>query len=236
MALAAKYGEGVDFDRAKPEDKVELATWLEEHPQSYWGLRTQCQAFISAKKWDEALAVAEKLREMLPDDRSNEGVYALLASIHRGKGNEVEERSSLLELSSRSSDCREALVRLMEIDEKRGDWPSLVQWCEQMQAINPVRSDLQRLRSMAYEKVGNPAKAAEALAASLDLQPTDPANIHYRLAVAHNAIGQTKLAKRQVLMALEESPRYRDALKLLLEINKESESGSSSSTKGTEEP
>ncbi len=232
MALAATYGEGVDFDRSKPEDKVEIATWLAEHPESYWGLRAQCQALVSGKKWDEALAVAERLRKMLPDDSSNEGVYALLASIHRGKGNEAEERTALLELSSRSSDCREALVRLMEIDEKRGDWSSLEQWCEQLQAINPVRSDLQRLRSMAYEKVGNAAKAAEALAASLDLQPTDPANIHYRLAVSLDAIGQTKRAKRQVLMALEESPRYRDALKLLVEINKGSESGSPSSTKG----
>ena len=120
----------------------------------------------------------------------------------------------------------------MEIDEKRGDWSSLEQWCEQMQAINPVRSDLQRLRSMAYEKVGNSAKAAEALTASLDLQPTDPANIHYRLAVSLNALGHTKRAKRQVLMALEESPRYWDALKLLVEINNGSESGSPSSTKG----
>ncbi len=236
MAMAAKYGEGVDFDRAKPEDKVEMETWLLEHPESYWGLRSQCQALVSAKKWDDALAIADKLRIMLPDDSSSEGIYALLASIYRGKGNEAEERSALIELSSRSSDCREALVRLMEIDEKLGDWSSLEQWCERMQAINPVRSDLQRLRSMAYEKAGKAAKAAEALTASLDLQPSDPANIHYRLAVSLKAIGKMKLAKRQVLMALEESPRYRDALNLLVEISKVSESESSSLTKGTEEP
>ena len=233
MAMAAKYGEGVDFDRANSEDKVDVKTWLAEHPDSYWGLRSQCQVMVSTKKWDEALVVAEKLQTLLPDDNSNEGLYAILASIYRGMGKDEEERSALVELTERSSDCREALVRLIEIDEKRNDWSSLEKWCEQMQAINPIRSDLQQLRSLTYEKLGNPAKAAEALSACLDLQPTDPANIHYRLAVSLQSLGKNELAKRQVLMALEESPRYRAAMELLVRISKSPEP--SVSTKGTEE-
>ena len=233
MALAAKYGEGVNFERADPKDKVEVEAWLAEHPDSYWGLRNKCQVLISAKKWDEALVIGEKLRAMLPDESSNEGVYAILASIHRGKENYDKERSALVELAERSSDCREALLRLIEIDEKRGDWSSLEKWCEQMQAINPIRSDLQQLRALTYEKLGNAAKAAEALSACLELQPTDPANIHYRLAVSLQSLGRTELAKRQVLMALEESPRYRAALELLVKISKLRQP--SPSTKGSEE-
>lgn len=233
MAMAAKYGEGVDFDRANSDDKVDVETWMAEHPDSYWGLRGQCQVMVSAKKWDDALVIAERLRTMLPDDSSNEGVYAILASIYRGKENEEEERSALVKLTKRSSDCREALFRLIEIDEKRSDWASLEKWCEQMQAINPIRSDLQQLRSLTYEKLGNATKAVEALSASLELQPTDPAIIHYRLAVSLQSLGKNELAKRQVLMALEESPRYRDAIELLVRISKSPEP--SLSTKGTEE-
>ena len=234
MAMAAKYGEGVDFDRANSEDKVDVETWLAEHPESYWGLRGQCQVMISAKKWDEALVIAEKLRTMLPDDSSNEGVYSILASIYRGKENNAEERSALVELAERSSDCREALLRLIEIDEKQNDWASLEKWCEKMQAINPIRSDLQQLRSLTYEKLGNTVKAVEALSACLDLQPTDPANIHFRLAVSLQSLGKKELAKRQVLMALEESPRYRAAMDLLVRISKSPVP--SHLTKGTEEP
>ena len=233
MALAAKYGAGVDFERADPKDKVEVEVWLTEHPDSYWGLRGKCQALISAKKWEEALVIAEKLQVILPDESSNEGVYAILASIHRGKENQAKERSALVELAERSSDCREALLRLIEIDEKRGDWSSLEKWCEQMQAINPIRSDLQQLRSLTYEKLGKAVKAAESLSASLELQPTDPANIHYRLAVSLQSLGRTELAKRQVLMALEESPRYRAALELLVKISKLPQP--SPLTKGSEE-
>ena len=234
MAMAAKYGEGVDFDRANSENKVDVETWLVEHPESYWGLRGQCQVMISAKKWDEALVIAEKLRTMLPDDSSNEGVYSILASIYRGKENNAEERSALVELAERSSDCREALLRLIEIDEKQNDWASLEKWCEKMQAINPIRSDLQQLRSLTYEKLGNTVKAVEALSACLDLQPTDPANIHFRLAVSLQSLGKKELAKRQVLMALEESPRYRAAMDLLVRISKSPVP--SHLTKGTEEP
>ena len=234
MEIAAKYGAGVDFDRADPDEKMDVSGWLVEHPDSYWGLRSVCQGLIKAKKWDEALAIANRLQAMLPEDGSDDGIYASLATIHRGKGDDDAERKALDELTQRSADCREAILRLIEIDEKRADWASMEKWCEAMQAINPIRSDLQQVRALAYEKLANPAKAAEALAACLDLQPTDPANIHYRLAVALQSVGKTELAKRQVLMALEESPRYRDALELLVKISTPPES--SSPTNGKESP
>ena len=231
MELAAKFGQGVDFDRADPNEKVDATTWLNEHPESYWGLRSVCQGLIMTKKWDEALTIAVKLKTMLPDDDSNEGIYAMLANVYRGNGDVEAERASLIELTQRSSDCREAILRLVEIDEKRGDWASLEKWCEAMQSINPIRSDLQQLRALTYEKIAAPSKAAEALVACLDLQPTDPANIHYRLAVAFHSLGKTELAKRQVLMALEESPRYREALELLVKIATPSESPPTSNEK-----
>ena len=218
VELASKYGEGVDFERANEEDKVDVASWLAAHPENYWGLRSQCIAQIKAKKWDEALAIADKLKAMVPSDDSNEGIYALLARIHRGKGNDTDERAALIELSERSSDCREALLRLTEIDEKREDWSALEKWCEALQAINPIRSDLQELRAHTYEKQSNALKAVESLSALLEMEPTDPASIHYRLALSLRSLGKAKEAKRHVLMALEESPRYKAALKLLVEI------------------
>jgi tetratricopeptide (TPR) repeat protein len=227
MALASKYGDGVDFERANEEENnVDAASWLAEHPENYWRLRSQCIAHIKAKKWDDALATADKLKAILPNDDSNEGIYALLAKIHRGKGNEPDERAALIELSERSSDCREALLRLIEIDEKHEDWTALEKWCEAMQAINPIRSDLQELRAKTYEKQGKAAKAAESLSALLDLQPTDPASIHYRLAVNLRSLGKVKEAKRHVLLALEESPRYKAARMLLVELVRAMESTS----------
>jgi len=232
-SLAAKYGENLSFDRADPDVKVDLVQWLEQHPDSYWGLRSMCTALIGQKKWDDALAIAMKLQTALPDDSSNDGIYAMLASIYRGLGKLDEERSALVSLSERSSDCREAILRLIEIDERREDWPSLEKWCEQMHAINPIRSDIQQLRAATFEKTENYAKATEALTAVLELEPTDPAKVHYRLAESLQSMGQLDRAKREVLMALEESPRYREALELLVKMSKSSQA--SSPTKETEE-
>jgi hypothetical protein len=52
------------------------------------------------------------------------------------------------------------------------------------------------------------------------LDPPDPAVAHYRLAkLLHEK--HDPAAKRHVLKALEEAPRFRDAQKLLLQINRE---------------
>ena len=54
----------------------------------------------------------------------------------------------------------------------------------------------------------------------LKLDPENPADIHYRLArLLHET--RDPAAKREVLLALEEAPRFRAALKLLLQIDGE---------------
>jgi tetratricopeptide (TPR) repeat protein len=63
-------------------------------------------------------------------------------------------------------------------------------------------------------------RAIQAYRVLLQLDPPDPAEAHYRLAVLLHRQGDPG-AKRQVLQALEEAPRFRDALRLLLQINKE---------------
>ncbi len=52
----------------------------------------------------------------------------------------------------------------------------------------------------------------------LNLNPSDPPDIHFRLARLLHAGGDPE-AKRQVLLALEDAPRFRAALELLLEIS-----------------
>jgi uncharacterized protein HemY len=51
------------------------------------------------------------------------------------------------------------------------------------------------------------------------LDPPDPADLHYRLAKLLRQKGDNTAAKRHVLQAIEEAPRFPEALKLLLEIN-----------------
>ena len=75
--------------------------------------------------------------------------------------------------------------------------------------------------------MGKADDAIEALRALLAIGPADPAEIHYRLALLLQQQNDPK-AKRHVLTALEQAPRFRAAHKLLLEINR---NGNSLATK-----
>jgi hypothetical protein len=55
----------------------------------------------------------------------------------------------------------------------------------------------------------------------LELDPPDIAETHFRLAELLHTVGDPS-ARRHVLQALEEAPRYPAALRLLLEINSQS--------------
>jgi tetratricopeptide (TPR) repeat protein len=202
--LAGEFGSGVNFKKPSELEKKDMPAWLEANPDSYWGLRSRCTELIRRKTWDDALTATEKLKEMLPDDHSDDGVYAMLATIHRSKNDLKNERMALVSLAERSADCRQALMRLIELDTSEQDWEGVSKWCDRMIEIDPLRSDVQQQRATANEKIGRYDNVIQSLEACLEMDLTDPASIHYRLAVALNKQQLTSQAKRHLLMALEE--------------------------------
>jgi tetratricopeptide (TPR) repeat protein len=78
---------------------------------------------------------------------------------------------------------------------------------------------------------GNPDQAIDAYHKLLLLDPPDPAETHFQLArLLHARGGAESEAKRHVLQALEDAPRYRDAQRLLLEIEAVSAKGENPAT------
>mgnify|MGYP001545811753 CR=1 FL=1 len=75
-----------------------------------------------------------------------------------------------------------------------------------------------RYLAQASTATGDTATAITALRTLLQLDPPDPAAAHFQLAQLLHQTGAADEARRQTLLALEEAPRYRDALKLLLEL------------------
>ena len=68
---------------------------------------------------------------------------------------------------------------------------------------------------MSAEELDQPKDLALSLTALLEMDPVDPAAVHYRISQAHEQSGDGTRAKRHVLMALEYAPRYREAQKML---------------------
>lgn len=221
-AKANEYGEGLDFAKPTEEDKEDLQAWSEEHPKSIFALRTRCQALILGKKWDEAAEVANELQTLLPSDARADGVYAMQATIQRALNNTDLERQALMNLAERCADCQQAFSRLIELDQENGDWKSVSQWSQRLIEIDPLSFDLQLANATSSEKMELPEIAVRSLLACLELDPSDPASIHYRLAKAYHKLSQLDKAKRHVLLALEQSPRYLEALQLLANISESS--------------
>jgi hypothetical protein len=85
-------------------------------------------------------------------------------------------------------------------------------------AINPLIPAPHRFLAQAAEATGERSVAIEAHRTLLLMDPLDRAEHHYRLARALLDDRQVTSAKREAILALEEAPRYREAQRLLLEI------------------
>jgi hypothetical protein len=69
----------------------------------------------------------------------------------------------------------------------------------------------------AAEKTGDIPVAVGALRTQLELDPPNPPEVHFQLARLLEPTDQTA-SRRHVLQALEDAPRHRDALELLLKL------------------
>jgi tetratricopeptide (TPR) repeat protein len=98
------------------------------------------------------------------------------------------------------------------------DWPSLKSLCNQLLAINPLIKPPHRALATAARATDDDPLLIQSLRALSMMNPVDVADVHYRLAAALHRTGETNEARQQVLLALSQAPRYRDAHRLLLEI------------------
>jgi tetratricopeptide (TPR) repeat protein len=215
---AEQLAPGLDWAEPKAQDLADGEdAWISRHPKSFWSMTQQAKKLLAEKKWAEAKVPAQKLAELYPDNTGANSGYMLLAEAHRGLNEIDEERSALNKLARIDADATEAYLRLMELDAKRTDWAGVNRNAQRFLAVNPLVSQPYRYLAQVGEETAQPQDAIKAYQTLLLLDPPDPADVHFRLA---KLLYQTHdpAAKRQVLEALEEAPRFRDAHRLLLQI------------------
>ncbi|MBI5383472.1 MAG: tetratricopeptide repeat protein [Verrucomicrobia bacterium] len=222
--IAQQMAPGLDFE--KPGLKARRAEaseesweeWAKARPTNFWVLTRQAKELVDEKKWAEARPVLEKLMSLYPGDTGPDSACALLAEAHRALGETNAERQVLAQLAARDSDALDAYQRLMELCASTGDWPSVVQSARSYLAVNPLVALPYRFLAEASEALGQLQAAINARRALLQLDQPNPAEAHFNLARLLHRMGDPT-ARRHVLQALEEAPRYRAALRLLLEMN-----------------
>ncbi|MDP6443922.1 MAG: tetratricopeptide repeat protein [Pirellulaceae bacterium] len=210
-------------DVPETTDIGELQTWLEKNANSYWGQLKLAVLLLNERRWEAAKQPLEAMRKLYPDDTSNPNVYRMLAQVHHELKDEQQEQLQLEALAERSADAIDAHLRLMELAEARADWAEVLKQGQRLTAINPLLPSGRRLTARAAEETGDLSEAARSYRALLTMDPLDPAEAHFRFARVLVKLKRLPEARRQVLMALEEAPRYRAAHRLLLEILKSPE-------------
>ncbi|MBN1418702.1 MAG: tetratricopeptide repeat protein [Planctomycetes bacterium] len=199
-------------------DLEALAAWSREHPRNIPGLRLLAEARVRARQWEEAKAPLRELLRLYPEDTDADSAYLLLASVHRELGETDAEREVLEAFAARANRSADACRRLLELAEAAGDWEGVARNAERLLALNPLLRAPHRALARAAEALGTPERAIPSYRALLSMDPADPAEAHHRLARLFLGQGEFDEARRHVLQALEEAPRFRAAYRTLLEV------------------
>jgi tetratricopeptide (TPR) repeat protein len=219
--LAQGTAPKLNWDKPKPQDVLTdtaFDDWVKKNPDNYTALLERSRQLVKERKWAEAKEPLQKLIELFPNQHDADSAYAYLAKVHRELGEADQEIAMLQKVSELSADATEAYARLIQIATERKDWPSVITNAGYYEAVNPLNPLPHRAAAEAHEALGEVKLAVEDYRTLLKLQPQDSTDVHFRLArLLHQE--RKPEAKRHVLMALEEAPRFREALQLLLEIN-----------------
>jgi tetratricopeptide (TPR) repeat protein len=236
-AQALAYGAQGDWTPIRPDestssdevDQLEAAAvtpitideaqaFLQSHPNSPIALRMLAQAAITTGDFETARDHLLKLKEIEPNDADNDGLYAMLAVAYSELNDEANKVASLRTLEKLSPNPLSAIRSLIEVESQSNNWNEVIRLSEKYLASSPMRTLPYEWKLDAALKQDKLELASDSLNALLQLDPIDPARLHYLSALSWKDRDGAK-SKRHVLQALEIAPRYLDALRLLQETS-----------------
>ena len=219
--LAKNLAPGADLDKPPAKhSEAENQVWEKIHADNYFVRMQKVGELMKAKQWMEAKPLLQSIAKAYHGEKDLENPLWLLAVTERNLNETNAELATLRQFAGQESDFVDLFARLIELSEAQSDWPAVTKYAEQLLAINPLVSLPYRALAEAGSASGKKEPAIAAYRKLLLLDPPDPVDVHFQLARLLHARGDSEEeAKRQVLQALEDAPRFRDAQRLLLEID-----------------
>lgn len=204
---------------------AELLAWADSHDDNFYALQMQAARLVRERKWQEAKVPLQRLIEAYPEYVEADNAYMLLARCHAQLGETSRQQAVLKQLAERDDDCLEAYLELTNFARDDEDWPEVADYARRALAVNPLLRAAHEALAEASAALDHPPEAIRSYNALLRFDATDVADVHFRLAQLQQQMGDRTAAKRHVLEAIEAAPRYRAALKLLLELSDDPNSG-----------
>ncbi len=216
-------------DEVDPTDPNAVHQWLDKHPNSYWALNLYAAGLLAEQKWQEAKVPLEKLIALYPQNVEEGNPYTLLAGVHRRLEQTEEERQVLTKVAALSGDAADVYDRLMTLGIERKDWKQVLENGNRFLNVYPMLPAVYGRMGRAAEELGQDEAAIDLYRRLLLLDPADPVDVNYRLALLLQN-RDPAAAKRHVLKALADAPRFRQALQLLLKLEQTSPASAGGST------
>jgi tetratricopeptide (TPR) repeat protein len=215
-AQAAALAPGADLEKP-PEDDDDA--WNQAHPNNYYLRMRQAQKLMDDKNWVQARPLLEAAAASYAGERRANNPLWLLATTERNLNHTNAELAALIKLAERESDFADLYLRLIELSVAAKDWAPAAKYANLLLAVNPLISAPYAALAQAEDALGQGDQAISAYRRLLLLDPPDAAEVHYQLARLLHARGNAEAeAKRHVLQALEEAPRFLEAQRLLLQL------------------
>lgn len=202
-------------------DLTQLLAALERAPNNYWLLLETADQQLRRGDFASARVPLERIRQAFPNDAN--GALPRLARIYRELSETQNELQAYRDWAAHDADAITAFQALITDAADREDWDTMADYATRLVRVNPMRVTSQRAAARAARQSGELGMLIEANTALLEMEPADPAKVHFQIASARaqrNDATQNDpaLAKRHVLKSLEVAPRYRDAQRLLLQL------------------
>lgn len=174
---------------------------------------------VKNKNWDAAIKEGTAIRDIYSDYVETGSVYEMLAKAYEAKkdpAKQMEQLKLYADIGGRNPDTLRELATLqIAAGDKRAAQTTL-------EKINYIYLRDEKEHQMLGDldlQLGDANGAVREYGAVVALKPVDPAGAHYNLARAYEAVHQDDKAMDEVLSSLEIAPGFRDAEKLLLELN-----------------
>jgi tetratricopeptide (TPR) repeat protein len=216
--IARNMGPDNVWEKPKRDQDGDIEPgWAALHPENYWVITEQWEEALSKGNTEEAIPLLERSIKTYPGQSGSGSAYAHLAEIFREQKNIEKERQILNAWARQDGEATEALLRLVELDLQANDHKAAIRHATQLLEINPLHPLPHRAAAESFETEGNDEGAVKSFQTVLKLAPPDRADVHYRLARLFKK-QNSPAAKRHILLALEEAPRFRAAHELFLEL------------------
>jgi tetratricopeptide (TPR) repeat protein len=207
-----------EFDR-------EYAAWLDKQVgttvENFDKWREQLKALVGmSEKGDDdgVIAAAAAVIKMYPQYVEDANPYEIVANAQLAKGNKQVAADALKLYELLGGENPKTLEKLASLEEDLGHLKDAAATLDRVNFIYPEDEEMHRKLGELWLAQGNDAGAVREFNAVVAMKPLDMASAQYNVARAYFAEGDKAKAEESVLAALEVAPGYKEAQRLLLEI------------------